>query len=107
MLTKSDLGKIEELLQKNVKNSLIEFFETLISPYFDHNEEDHKEIKAILKVHGKQLEENDRDHDRIFRSREGNKKEHDEMFVKLDSIESSVKDHEKRIKHLEQAAVVA
>ncbi len=45
MLTKADLKNIDGLIQKRLKSGLIEFYETLIMPYFEHNEKDHKEMR--------------------------------------------------------------
>lgn len=56
MLDKKDLKAIEDLLKKNMKKSLTEFFDTLVLPYFEHNEQNHKEIKTELKVIGEHIE---------------------------------------------------
>ncbi len=50
MLDKKDLESIEKLIQNNVKKSLIEFYETLLVPYFDQNEKEHQEIKEQLSI---------------------------------------------------------
>ncbi|MBI4079588.1 MAG: hypothetical protein HY429_04850 [Candidatus Levybacteria bacterium] len=69
MLNKKDLEKIEKIMG----DKLQEFFETLILPYFEHNEKDHAEIKEALKRHDNQLNENANDHERIFRALERNR----------------------------------
>ena len=81
MLTKKDL----EQIQKMMSNSLGDFFDKIIVPYFD--------VK---------FKENDEDHDDIFRKLDKNRNEHDRMFIKLDSIEKKVDGHEKRVKTLEK-----
>lgn len=101
MLNKSDLLSIEELIRKNVKNTLQEFFETLILPYFEHNEEDHKEMKKILKKHDERFDSQDRDLDSIQRKLEKNEDDHEETFQRLDRIEVHVTNHEKRIRRVE------
>lgn len=101
MLMKSDLKQIKGLMQA----SLQEFFETLILPYFEHNEQDHKEIREILKKHDQRFDENDRDNEKMIKKLQQNQEEHDEMFQRLDRIEAGVTDHGKRIKRLETAVV--
>jgi hypothetical protein len=49
MLSKNDLNQIEKIFDKNMKESLREFFETLILPYFEHNEKDHADMKKGIK----------------------------------------------------------
>lgn len=71
-----------------------DFFHETLVPYFE------EKFSAI----DKRFEENDKDHEKIFRALERNRDEHDEMFKKLDSIEGHVKNHEKRIKRLEVIA---
>lgn len=92
MLNKKDLHSIEDLIQKNIKNALQEFFETLILPYFEHNEEDHEEMKKILRKHDERFDSQDRELDLIQRKLERNRDEHDEMFQLLDK---NGKDHKK------------
>lgn len=94
MLTKDDLRAIERIIDTKLKSALQDFFETLILPYFEHNESDHKEMM-------RRFDENDKEHDRIFRMLEKNQDEHDEMFQRFDRIESHVKNNEKRVKRLE------
>lgn len=90
MLDKKDFKTIETLMQK----ALTEFFDTLVLPYFEHNEQDHKEIKETLADY-------DREMDLMQRKLDRNQDEHDEIFVKLDSIEKHVINHERRIKRVE------
>lgn len=117
MLNKKDLSCIEELIQKNLKNGLREFFETLILPYFDHNEKDHDEMKKILRKHDERFDSHDKrfdSHDKRFdsidreldsiqRKLEKNEDDHEEIFHRLDRIEVHVTSHEKRIKRVETA----
>lgn len=129
MLDKKDFSTIESLIQKNIKNALQEFFETLILPYFEHNEEDHKEIRKTLSEHDKRfdsvdieldsmqrkLEKNEDDHEEIFRLLDKNEKDHKKIFSKfrkntkehgqisekINNFESNYIVHEKRIRRIE------
>ena len=94
MLDKKDFSTIESLIQKNLKNALTEFFETLILPYFEKNEKDHEEMRKTLDSHDAEL-------DRIFRKLEKNEDDHEEIFHRLDRIEKHVTSHEKRIRSVE------
>lgn len=99
MLDKKDLKDIKRLIQ----DSLTEFFETLILPYFERNEDDHKEIKQILdkhgamlnehgialKSHGELLEKHDVSLDKIYRKLEKNEDDHEEMLERLGKVERS------------------
>ena len=67
MLDKKDLKDIKKLMQ----DALTDFFETLILPYFEHNEKDHAEIKATLKVYDKRFDD------------------HEEMLKRLGKVENS------------------
>lgn len=87
MLSRKDLQEIESLIVKNVTHILGEFFEKSLAPYLD-----------------KQFKENDYDHEEIFRRLGKNDLEHERMFEKLNTIESKVDGHEKRIKKLEKVA---
>lgn len=98
MLDKKDLKAMEEVFDARfdvkIKNALTEFFETLLLPYFDRNEDDHKEIKQILnkhevllKEHGKLLERHDLSLDKLYRKAEKNEDDHEEMFKRLGKVE--------------------
>lgn len=125
MLTNGDKKTIKEI----VKDSLQEFYDTLILPYFEHNEEDHKEIRKILKKHDdrfdvvdseldsiqRKLEKNEDDHEEIFRLLDKNEKDHKKIFTmsrinskehgqiseKINNLESNYIVHEKRIRRIE------
>lgn len=104
MLDKKDLKDVRVIVQDSLK----EFFETLILPYFEHNEKDHAEIKVTLKSHDKRFDDHDKrfdsqesELDSIQRKLERNEDDHDEIFLKLDRIEKHATNHEKRIKRLE------
>lgn len=88
-----------------ITQSLSDFFHDILAPYLDQkfgeNDKDHADMKKTLIEHKALLEDNDKDHEKIFRAIERNREEHDEMFEKLDEIENHVKDHSKRIKKLE------
>ena len=116
MLDKKDLKDVKTIVQ----DALQEFFETLILPYFDHNEKDHAEMKAILKSHDKRfnaqdkeldsiqrkLEKNEDDHEEIFKRLDTNDEDHKKMLTRLGSIDFNLQNHEKRIKTLELASVI-
>lgn len=104
MLTKEDKKTIKDILG----GSLREFFDSLILPYFDHNEKDHDEMKKILRKHDERFDSHDkrfdsidRELDSIQRKLEKNEDDHEETFQRLDRIEESVANHEKRIKRVE------
>lgn len=99
MLDKKDFSTIESLIQKNIKNALREFFETLILPYFEHNEKDHEEMKKILRKHDERFDSQDGELDSIQRKLEKNQDEHDEMFQLLDK---NGKDHKKIFRMFEK-----
>ncbi len=100
MLNKKDLKDIKKLMQ----NSLTEFFETLILPYFEQNEKDHAEIRATLKSHDKRFD----DHDKRFDSHDKRFDSHDKNFdtqdKDLDSIQRKLEknedDHEEMLERL-------
>ena len=94
MLTKDDLKKIEEMIAKSIS----ELFNEILAPYFD---EKFGAINKRFDDHDKRFDENESDHDKIFRALERNRDEHDEMYQKLDEIGGHIKDHGKRIKKLE------
>lgn len=107
MLNRQDLGSIENLIKK----SLQEFFETLILPYFEHNETDHAEIKATLKAHDKRFDDHDKRFDTqdksldsLYRKLEKNEDDHEEIFGRLDSIDKHIGKQIGRIEHLEAIA---
>ncbi len=111
MLDIKDLKDIKVIVQDSLK----EFFETVILPYFEHNEDDHKEIKhqlkqhgellekhgELLEKHGELLEKHDVGLDKIYRKLEKNEDDHEEIFDKLENINQNVNGYEKRIKKLE------
>lgn len=97
MLTKTDFKRIEEIIHRNITDAFSEFFQSIVAPYFDRNENDHAEIL-------KKFKENDEDHKEIFRRLDRNQEEHYKIFEKLDSIEEEVKGYGKRIKKLETFA---
>ena len=101
MLDKKDLKAIGSLFDVKIKSALTEFFETLILPYFEHNEKDHAEIRSTLKSHDKRFDSQDRELDSIQRKLEKNEDDHEEIFDKLEKIDRHVQNHEKRIKKLE------
>ncbi len=74
MLTKKDLSEIDGLMQKRVKklisSALQEFYETLLLPYFDHNEKDHAEIKKGLMESKEELVEYVKDQENRIRKLE-------------------------------------
>ena len=123
MLDKKDFKDIKKLMQ----NALEEFFETLILPYFEHYENDHKEIKDILKRHetilkshdnlleshdseldriSRKLEKNEDDHEEMFKRLDANDKDHKKMLGRLGSIDLHLQNQEKRINRLETIASV-
>lgn len=67
--------------------------ETLI-PYFD------EKFAAI----NNRFDENDKDHEKIFRAIERNRNEHDEMFQDIDKLKQQDKIQEKRLRKLETVA---
>ena len=97
MLDKKDLINVKVIVQDSLK----EFFETLILPYFEHNEKDHAEIRLTLKSHDKRFDSQDRELDSIQRKLEKNEDDHEEIYDKLEKIDRHVQNHEKRIKKLE------
>lgn len=101
MLTKKD---IKQIMQEALK----EFFETLILPYFEHNEKDHEETRITLKSYDKRFDDldkrfdsHDKDIDSIQRKLENNEDNHEEIFNKLEKIDQHVQGYGKRISKLE------
>lgn len=98
MLNKSDLKAIKGVFDeafdrkfaKAFSNSIGEFFDHIMVPYFDAR-----------------FKESEEDHDDIFRKLDRNQEEHDQMFVKLDSIEKKVDGHDPRIKKIEKTLQVS
>lgn len=94
MLDAKDLKAIGDLFERKfdqkIMPALTEFFDTLILPYFEHNEKDHAEIKKILHAHDKRFDSQDREIDSIQRKLEKNEDNHEEMFGRLDKND---KDH--------------
>ena len=97
MLDIKDLKDIKVIVQDSLK----EFFETLVLPYFEHNEDDHAEIRSSFKSHDKRFDSQDRELDSIQRKLEKNEDDHEEIFDKLEDINRNVNGQEKRIKKLE------
>jgi len=100
MLTKRDLKDVKQVVQEALK----EFFETLILPYFEHNEKDHKDIKQQLNKHEELLGKHDLSLDKIYRKLEKSDDDHEEIFNKLEKIDRHVQGYQKRILKLENAA---
>lgn len=90
MLNKKDLKEIESVIQ----NSLHEFFEKLLLPYFEHNEKVHDDL-------AKRHDKHDEDFDKVFRKLERNEDQHDEIFQDLDKIDKRLDKHDRRIEKLE------
>lgn len=97
MLDKKDLKAIGSIFDVKIKSALTEFFETLILPYFEHNEKSHAEIRATLKSHDKRFDSQDRELDSIQRKLEKNEDDHEEIFGKLDKND---KDHKEILRQI-------
>ncbi len=118
MLNNEDIKKIKDILSDSLK----EFYDTLILPYFEHNEKDHEEIKMILRNHekilgnhekilgnhekllieySKSFDSQDKELDSIQRKLEKNEDDHEEIFQKLDGINKLFANQEKRIRRVE------
>lgn len=96
MLDKKDINDIKKLMQE----SLTDFFETLILPYFEHNETDHAEIRTILKSHDKRFDNHDKrfdNHDKNFDTQDKNL---DSIYRKLEKNDD---DHEEILRRLGKA----
>lgn len=80
------LGLTEKKFDEKLKDGFIQFWETLVLPYFDRNEKHHQEIKEKIESMDKTMER---------------------MGDNLYEIKDYIKDHEKRIRTLEKAAVTS
>ncbi len=101
MLDKKDLKAIEKVFDARfdikIKSALTNFFETLLLPYFEHNEENHAEIRETLKLHGKRFDNHDKrfdSHDKNFDTQDKNI---DSIYRKLEKNDD---DHEEILKRL-------
>lgn len=73
MLTKKDLQQVEEIVQRSIKTAFQDFYNNIFEPYANNNEREHAQmVKEIIAV----------------------KKDTEE-------IKEHVKDHEKRLRHVE------
>jgi len=77
MLTKKDLEQVEEIVQRNINNSIKsafrDFYDTIFEPYANKNEREHAEMVKEIKAVKRDTEE----------------------------LKEHVKDHSKRLTHLE------
>ena len=110
MFNKQDKKDLKEIML----DVCVSYFHEVIAPYlsrehdeimqrFEKNDKEHATIMERLSGIDGKLEENDNDHERIFRALERNRDEHDQMFVSLDKIEKGLAGHEKRIRKVEHA----
>ncbi len=85
MLTKKDLEQIDVLLQKRIKGAFQDFFEHIFEPYVNKNENEHSQMIQEIRVVKKDIS--------------GLKED-------MGEVKEFIKDHEKRIIHLEQVTVI-
>ncbi|MFH1833111.1 MAG: hypothetical protein ABH816_02990 [Candidatus Levyibacteriota bacterium] len=89
MKTKYQNGGLEE----KIASVFSDFFHETLAPYLE------EKFSAI----DKRFDENDMDHEKIFRAVERNKDEHDKIFQDLEKAEKLLNVHGKKIKHLKSA----
>lgn len=99
MLDKQDIKTIKGLLNDALK----EFYETLLMPYFEQNEHDHKEIKEHLKKHDRDITTIQNEVHDIQGKLDKNQTEHNEILDKLDTFQKQTTQQNKRITKLETA----
>lgn len=97
MLTKKDIKAIQSI----VTNSLSELYETLLLPYLEDNEQDHKEIKEHLQKHDRDITIVQEELDSIHKKLGKNQTQHSEMLDKLDALKQHATKQDRRIEKLE------
>lgn len=85
MLTKNDLQQIEEIMQRNIKSAFRDFYDNIFEPYANKNEREHIEMVREMK---------------------SMKKEINGLKDDTTEIKEFIKDHEKRITHLESVTAI-
>ncbi len=73
MLTKKDLGQIQNIIDRSIKNAFQDFYDSIFEPYINKNEGEHEEMIKEIKL----------------------------LRKDTDEIKNYVKDHDKRIENLE------
>lgn len=109
MLTKNDLSqigrvvedKVGKVVEDRMRDAMVDFYEQVIFPfpYFDERLNETNKKVDFLTEEVTEIKEDVGD--LVIKSNQ-NTREHDRIFVKLDSIEKKVDGHERRIKHLEK-----
>ena len=73
MLTKKDLGQIQNIIDRSIKNAFQDFYDSIFELYINKNEGEHEEMIKEIKL----------------------------LRKDTDEIKNYVKDHDKRIENLE------
>ena len=97
MLTKKD----KEEVQKIVTNAFMEFWDSVLEPYFNRIEQFMDETKEFMSWTKEELKQNHKDHEQMFRLLERNREEHDEFYTKLDEHTDELNRHRRTLKKLE------